>query len=395
MATSTAKRIKAHAALSNSKRDNSPKWDGAESWSGEKFTAHFRESMNYYNLGHNAKDLKSQVINWMGRNGFDKTTISKFKSTKDWRCGITVGAIAACLNKGMPNKHLGFNRGKDTAEWLKGEIDKILMEGQYDIEPVVETKQVKAVVPAPTIQDRLRESSISMSEELEAAIDEFILNPDKFDPKAFKILSVLRSGGAKAAHARYIKGFFQSGYAELQELASGQADDQLREAYKHHPRKNVRKLIEFYEAIITACDQIAQEAKVLKKPRIKKTKPAEQIVSKLKFCVRDDKLNIVSQPPAQIIGAQALTVYNVKTRKIGYYLSKTSAGFTVRGTTLENFSEKSTQKTLRKPPEQLKEFKDQNTQKRFESWFNKNVKTTEVPLTGRFNEDVVILKIYK
>ena len=395
MATSTAKRIKAHTALNNSKRDNSPKWDGADTWTGEKFTAHFRESMNYYNLGHNAKDLKVQVINWMSRNGFEKSTIAKFKSTKDWRCGITMGSIAACLNKGMPNSHAGFNQGKSSADWLKKEIDKILIEGQHDIVPLVEAKQSKLETPVQTIQDRIRESSILISEEIEKAIDQFIIDPDSFDPKSFKILSLLRTGGAKAAHARYIKNFFHYGYSELQELASGNADDQLREAYRHLPRKNVRKLIEFYEAIIIACDQISAEAKVLKKPRLKKAKPAEQIVAKLKFCIRDDKLNIVSQPPAQIIGSQALIVYHVKTRKVGYYVSKTSAGLTVKGTSLENFSEKSTQKTLRKPLEQLKELKDQNTQKRFETWFNKSVKTTEVPLTGRFNEDVIILKVYK
>jgi hypothetical protein len=50
---------------------------------------------------------------------------------------------------------------------------------------------------------------------------------------------------------------------------------------------------------------------------------------------------------------------------------------------------------LRKPPEQLKEFKEQNTQKRFETWFSKSVKTTETLLNGRFNEDTIILKVFK
>ena len=29
------------------------------------------------------------------------------------------------------------------------------------------------------------------------------------------------------------------------------------------------------------------------------------------------------------------------------------------------------------------------------TWFEKDVKTTEIKLNGRFNEDVVILKVYK
>ena len=159
-------------------------------------------------------------------------------------------------------------------------------------------------------------------------------------------------------------------------------------------RRNIKKMIEFYELIMAACDQIAAEAKVMKKPRAKKVKPAEQLVAKLKFCIKDDKLGIVSVPPAGIIGAQAVAVFNIKTRKIGYYISKSSEGISVKGTSLLNFSDKSYQKTMRKPAEQLKEFKEQNTQKRVETWF-KGIKTTETILNGRFNEDTVILKVFK
>ena len=179
------------------------------------------------------------------------------------------------------------------------------------------------------------------------------------------------------------------------ELASGEADEQLREAYRHNSRKNVKKLIDFYESISAACDQIIAEAKVLKKVRTKKVKPAEELVKKVKFRLTDDKLGITSVPPAQLIGAQNAVVFNTKTRKIGYYISTSSAGLTVKGTSLINFTEKSSQKTLRKPEVQLKEFKEQNTQKRVENWFTKNVKTTETVLNGRLNEDIVILKVFK
>jgi hypothetical protein len=250
-------------------------------------------------------------------------------------------------------------------------------------------------VYVPTIQDRLRETAGDMSEELDAAIDSFITDPEAFNPKDIKIVNLLKGKGAKAAHSRLIKGYFQRNYDELLELSSGKADEQLKEAYKHLPRKNVKKLIEFYEAIMAACEQIAAEAKVLKKPRAAKVKPAEQVVAKLKFMLTDTKLSITSAPPATIVGAQSMVVFNTKTRKIGYYISTSSAGFSVKGTTLTNFTEKSTQKTLRKPPEQIKEFKEQNTQKRFETWFTKSVKTTETVLNGRFSEDTIILKVYK
>ena len=389
-------RITSVSIRENAKRDYSPKWDDANTWDSEKFTRHFRSAMDFYRMESSGKDLKAKVINWMGSADYDKVTIKAFKDTKDSRCGLTMGAVAACLLKGMPPVHIGFNHGRDTTEWLKKEITKVIEQGADDeVESDEPVKTVKVEAYVPSIQDRLREAAGAMSEELDAAIDSFIADPEAFNPKDIKVVNLLKGKGAKAAHSRIIKGYFQRSYDELAELASGNADEQLREAYKHLPRKHVKKLIEFYESIMSACEQIAAEQKVLKKPRAKKVKPAEQVVGKLKFMLSDTKLGITSAPPATIVGAQGVVVYNIKTRKIGYYIAKTSAGLNVKGTSLIEFTDKSTQKTLRKPPEQIKEFKEQNTQKRFETWFAKNVKTTETQLNGRFNEDTVILKVYK
>lgn len=385
------------AIRQNKGRDMSPKWDGADEWTGEQFTNHFRRSMEWYRLESSVKDLKPKLVEWMHSAGYDRSDINAIRKTKDKYFSGTIMGVAACLVKGMPEIHEGFNGGKDTGAWLRKEIEAVMKDGANDLEEdedAPKVKEDKPAVPVLNIQDRLREAAGTMSEELDAAIDAWITDPETFDPKSFKIVNLLRGKGVKAAHARYIKGFFKFGHQELLELASGNADEQLREAYRHNSRKNVKKLIDFYDSIMAACDQIAAEQKVLKKPRAKKVKPAEQLVAKLKFCVKDDKLGIVSVPPAGIIGAQGVVVYNVKTRKIGYYVSKTSAGLGVKGTSLTDFTDKSTQKTLRKPPEQLKEFKEQNTQKRVETWF-KTIKTTEVALNGRFNEDTVILKVFK
>ena len=397
MATATKpKRVTSQSIRENAKRDHSPKWENTETLTADEFSRKFRQAMDWYRLESPDKTLKPKVIDWMGRNDYTRDQIQAFKKTKDNRCSQTVGAIASCLIKGMPAQRADFNNGRNTEVWLRAEIAKIIAEGKDDIDDSEEVvKEVKPVVPVITIQDRLRDASGQMSEDLDYAIDNWITDPESFDPKAFKVISLLRGKGAKAAHARFIKNYFQSNLNELLELASGNADEQLREGYKHVSRKNIKKLIEFYESIMAACEQIAAEAKVLKKPRAKKVKPAEDLVKKLKFQLSDTKLGITSAPPATVVGAQGVVVYNTKTRKIGYYVSKTSAGLSVKGTSLTEFTEKSFQKTLRKPPEQIKEFKEQNTQKRFETWFTKSVKTTETLLNGRFNEDTIILKVYK
>jgi len=383
------------AIRQNKSRDMSPKWDGADEWDGDKFTSHFRHAMTWYRLESSVKELKPKLVEWMNMNGYDKADSNAIRKTKDKYFNGTIVGIAACLVKGMPEVHEGFNQGRDTAAWLRKEIEKVIKDGADDREDDEDAPKVeKPVVYVPNIQERLRDAAGTMSEELDAAIDSWIMDPEAFDPKAFKIVNLLRGKGAKAAHARYIKGFFARGHAELIELSSGEADEQLREAYKHNSRRNVKKLIDFYESIVSACDQIAAEAKVLKKPRAKKVKPAEDLVKKLKFKLSDDKLSITSVPAAGIIGAQAAVVYNTKSRKIGLYIARTSEGLNVKGASIINFTDKSYQKTLRKPDVQLKEFKEQNTQKRVETWFGK-IKATETILNGRVNAELILLKVFK
>ena len=243
-------------------KDLSPKWDNADTMTADQFLKTFRDSMAWYRLESTGKELKPQVINWMSANGYTKEQISEFKATKDWRSNTTIGGIASCLLKGMPEVHPGFNDGRNTAEWLKSRIADIVRGGNNDIEEeIVDIKSPKIAAPVVNIQIRIREQAGDIAEDLDYAIDEFNKNPEMFDPKAFKIVSLLRGKGAKAAQARYIKSFFERGHSELLELAGGSTDEQLVEGYSHLSKKNLKKLLDFYEGIKAACDQIAAEAK--------------------------------------------------------------------------------------------------------------------------------------
>lgn len=393
MAKKKAKVMNKFAMREYGRKDKSPVWEGAENWSGPEFTRFFQEAQKYYNLESSSKDLKGKIIIWMDQNGFDKQTIAAYRKTKDWRTSTSLGGLAANLLKGMPAVHPAFNGGKDSVIYLKDRIAQIIHDGASDREPEDENAP-KTETPVFNIQDRLRETAGEMCGMIEDAIDSAIKDPEAFDPAQYKIANMLRGKGAKAPHARYIKGFYDLYYNDYLSLVNGTEDEGLKEAYNHLSKKQIKKMLEFFTNIQTACDQIIAEAKVLKKPRTKRVKPAEERVKKVKFKVSDDKLGITSTPPAQILSATGVVVYNTKNRKIGYYIATDASGLNIKGTTITDFASKSLQKTLRKPEQQIKEFKEQNTQKRFETWFEK-IKTTGIKLNGRLGEDIVILKVYK
>jgi hypothetical protein len=373
-------------------RDFSPKWDGHEAWDSNQFLRHFHSAMAWYRLESSNKELKPKVINWMSANGYTKDQISAFKKTKDNRCGMTVGAIAACLLKGMPPVRVEFNDGRSTAVWLANEISKIVAEGKDDIDDSEEAKvEVKTNVYTSSIQERVRDASMLMTEEIETAIENFQTDPEAFDPKAFKILNVLKAKQAKAAHARIIREFYTRDLDELVEAATTK-DEQLKEAYSHLSKVQLRKITAFYQEIVSACEMLAQEAKVNRKPKAKKAVPAEKIVAKLKYKKADEPLKLVSINPADILGAKELWTYNTKSRKLGKYIASEFADLGVKGTSIINFDEnKSVQKTLRKPIDQLKEFKAAG--KVALRKFLDDINAVDTKMNGRINEEIMLLKV--
>jgi hypothetical protein len=373
-------------------RDFSPKWEGHETWDTNQFLRQFHSAMAWYRLESSAKELKPKVIDWMGRQGCTKEDISAFKKTKDNRCGMTMGAVAACLLKGMPSVRDEFNEGRDTAVWLRARINEVIEQGRDDVDDSDSGIEVKKDVYVPSIQERLREVSLGMTEEIEAAIEAFQTDPETFDPKAFKMLNLLKAKQAKAAHARIIRDFYARDLTELLELASGKADEQLKEGYSHRSKKQIKSFIAFLQEIESACNMLMQEAKVNKKPRAKKVVSKDKIIAKLKYKKSDEPLKLVSINPADIIGAQELWIFNSKTRKLGKYVAAEFQELGIKGTTITGFNEiKSVQKTLRKPAEQIKAFKEAG--KVVLRKFLEEINAVDTKMNGRINEDIMLLKI--
>jgi hypothetical protein len=382
------------ALREKAKRDYSPSWVGCDTWSESQFLRYFHSAMQYYRMEASGKELKAKVIDWMGKNGYDKKTIASFKKTKDNRCSLTVGSIAACLLKGMQSTRPDFNNGRDTATWLGAEIAKIIDEGKNDIdEDAVKAAEAnKPAVYTPSIQERTRDAALLMTEEIEDAYESYQTDPENFDPKAFKMLNLLKGKGAKAAHARIIRDFYAGDLAELNELASGEGDEQLKEGYKHRTRKQIKNFIAFLQEIEAACNMLMQEAKVNKKPRKTKAVSKDKLVAKLKYKKTDEPLKLVSVNPADIIGAQELWVFNSKTRKLGKYVAEEFKELGVKGTTITGFSEmKSVQKTLRKPVEQLAAFKAAG--KVVLRKFLEDINAVDTKMNGRLNEETLLLKV--
>jgi hypothetical protein len=375
----------------NRNKDWSPRWDDTESLSATEFLKHYHNAMHYYNIQFSGKDLKPAVLTWMTENGYEKSVITDFKKSKDWRVSTTMGAIASCLSRGMPEQRDDFNKGTNTKEWLINAINKVIDDSKNDIEQE-DDADTKPNTPVVSIQERVREATFKMTEEIEDAIEVWMETPEKFDPKQFKILNLLKGKEVKAAHARVIKDYYSFGLKELSEVIEGK-DEDLKEGYKHRNKKQINNLLAFYKEIDSACTMLMEEAKVLRKPRAKKAIPKDKIVEKLKFLKTFEPLKLVSVNPTDILGSKELWTYNTKTRKLGKYIADDMTGpLGIKGTTIIGYDEhKSVQKTIRKPEDKLKEFKSAG--KIALRKFLEDINATDTKLNGRINEDIILLKV--
>jgi hypothetical protein len=404
-----------------------PSWEGWQEWTGYEYHKHRQRTSAFYYENYKPADLYPAVFAWMAENGYTKEQIKHAKSAPASALSVTAGITCKMLLNGMPNtnpKHDEYwascpgtigDKVTPVTDFVKKRVKNAIDLGSE----VAEVKQAEAEekkdVYVPTIQERIRDQARSQAEALEEWLDGFISDRKNFDPKGFDFKKHFQKTGVTQAHARKLKGFYENELDDFKELdrfpTAGQLKKmseheqdmwaQLKEGYAHLKKADIKMFTTAIEELMTALDFVIDTAKATRAPRKSKPKSATKLVEKLKFLKVDEKFKLASVSPDQIIGASELWVFNVKTRKLGKYVAKNpdptgmgrdGSGLQVKGTTIIGYDEEqSIQKTLRKPVDQLKDFKGAGKVKLRK--FLDDIKTTDTKLNGRCNPETVLLKV--
>lgn len=420
------KTVRAAPRVKRGNKLTAPSWEGWEEWDGRTYHRFRDASRSFYYENYKAADLYPHTYKWMEQNGYTKEQIKHCKAAPNHSLSITGAIVAKQLLDGMPDYNpkedeywetLPGTMGKvaPASKFLKERIAVAIEAGSKVVEEKKTEDKEKASVYVPTIQERLREQALMQAEAIEEWLDGYIMDSKAFDPKGFDFKKHFSETGVTQAHARKIKALYENELTDYDELermpTAGQLKkmdeheqdmwQQLKEGYSHLNKSDIKKYRTAIEDLRSALDFVIDTAKATRKPRKAKPKSATKLVEKLKFLKVDSKYQLASISPDQIVGANELWVFNVKTRKLGKYVAKNidpkgmqraGSGLSVKGTTIIGFDENlSVQKTLRKPAEQLKEFK--NAGKVILRKFLEDINTTDTKLNGRCNPDTVLLKI--
>ncbi len=270
----------------------------------------------------------------------------------------------------------------------------------------------------PSIQERIAERVREIVIPIEDWLERLITMPDRFNPETFQLIEHFKKEKVGGVHARKIMEMYETQYKEYKDLLAlrqkdlqfteineeGEGDSeerQLLESYEDISNEVITKGIKAYDNIFKACDYMIAVANANRKPRKKKLISKDKLISKLQYCKEDPKYSLKSIDPKDIITAEQLWVFNIKTRKLGIYvasvldprgLNREGTGLSVKGTSVQGFDPaKSIQKTLRKPEAQLAEFMKSGPVK--SKTFFSEIKSMEIALTGRINPDTILLKV--
>jgi len=342
-------------------------------------TSAMLKAFAWYNYHYGKKDAKDMIAHWLEHNDRPKDAKlirgipdSQIRSTTAWVCRMNL---------------IGLALSEHELSVIDGQISDMMRIKQEVVKVVTEEETVQARL---TIQDHLRERMSECAGELEGMFDDFLQQGAKLTAE-FKPMSHIRGRNVAPQMIGTISAIWKDRLAEFEETVEGR-DADLVEAYSHLSKIQLRNCVKFCELVINDCASYVQIKKVERKPRAKKAISPEKLSSKFKYLKDFVELKLVSEAPASLVNASEAWLYDTKKRKLIHVVADSHVGsFTIKGTSIVAFDAvNSSQKTLRKPAEQIKSIV--SVGKPAARKVYKDIKSTEVKFNGRGNENLIILK---
>lgn len=351
-----------------------PTWKSQQSTKSELMTA-----FNWYNYFCGKKEAKTFVLEYLQLVSKTKEEISTFSSLPDSRYNLQFGWLARMMS-------LGYQPDDETKVFFKNEYAETLVKAKFEqSNKIVESPKTGVVV---NIQERITEKANEELGELEGFVDDFILNGCK---SSGDITNFMKSRQYSSVVAKKICDGFINRAKEIEEVMLGN-DDQLKEGYSNFTKSELKRLKDLLDTIVSESNRMTTANKPIRKKRKIKEKPATVVVAKMKYMQEFSELKLTSVQPEKIVGAMQVWTYNTKTKLLGVYNADNAKGLTVKGSTLQNFNaETSIGKRLRKPDVVIKDLLDAGKVKLKK--ILPELTTKESNLTGRMNDDTIIVRI--
>jgi len=338
---------------------------------------------NWYNYHYKAKDYVPYVIDFVEEVcGFTKEEATSLKKLRDWEVSGNLGKIARLHYRGYEYSEEQIERYK---EFAKEKVDaaKLIVAEQKE--------QKKNAPPVISVAERTRRK---MMDTIYTAWDEIIVEGwfDKNFKNTIDVFALFKENSLKGNAIAPFKKIIDGYYEEIKS-ALDKTCEQCVEGHSHITTANKKKMLKQMDSIYADLDKLQLSFKATRTPRARKPKATDQQVKNLKFKIEDMDYKLTSINPITIPGASTLFVFNTKNRNLYEYVTTSTKGFEVGGTTIKNFDDKLSKCTKLRKPDVILPLILTKTAKQIEKQVWKDQITTKVNTpNGRINQDCILLR---
>jgi hypothetical protein len=343
------------------------------------------KAANWYNYYYAPKDYVPYVLKYgIDVLGWTKDQARRVKSLKDFEISMTIGPGKACVIWAR-----GFEYNKSWKKKIKDRMKALLALAMSREEEIEEQDTKPKVTPiSPSVRTRAKMMDTIYGDFDDHIIEGWIEGDFK---RKLDVYGLCKKYDIKGAGVNMFQTRIQEFLDEYND-AYNKTCEQAVEGYSHIKRTDQKKAINQLQAIINDCDALKQSAKAARLPRAKKPKASDKQVEKMQYMKDHIESKLTSINPIMIPTAFRLYVYNTKQKKLFEYVTNSTKGFEVKGTTLQNFDDKLSRcTTLRKPDDILPGILKKTPKQIDNIWSSLTTKTG--PCNGRINKDCILLRV--
>lgn len=324
-----------------------------------------QDALTWYNYNMDLKDGNAFLVKYLINTGADTELVKAVKAGNERFFSTTLYKLARIVNLGGQLPPYAYS-------WIEaGLADGLRKYRNYKEEDTF-------VAPK-----RLNEKNVDLLEKIEQAIDAH--------NKKFDLVEYLTHKSVPEDFGRKVLKYY---------------DEELKRAKTYVPTEletaaEIATHVQYLEKIVKEAklflgiDVDAPKVVKARKPRRKKVIPPEKKVAKVQYLPEFPELGLKSIAPKEIIGKKSVWCYDTKYGKLWVARATSDAGLDVKGTTVINFDEKSSEsKRIGRKAKEVLPFVLKGGKVQLRKIFT-TVKTANVEVTGRINSDTIILRVEK
>jgi hypothetical protein len=329
----------------------------------------FTRSLNWYSTMCSKDEAREYLSKWLQANG-RHDDVKKLKRVSDTWLPLTACWLSRMLVV-CPNRA--------DANLLNDRVNSFIDSAFTHLE--VE-KPVMKQAEKPSIQDRVKEKVSEIIGDLEEILDK---------NEEFSLYDWLKKNEIPAAHASKIIAHYTPWLSELVEAYDGK-DVQLKEAYRHLSKKQLKDRIIFFGKFLEDAHRYGDVTKKTRAPRKPRPVSMDKLLKNFKYQKESAEYKIASISPDKIVGCQELWTFNTKNKIVTVFRALDRGGLQVKRTSITGFDEKSS--LSRRTGRQTENIVDKikNSGKIVLRKLMEELKG-DLALQERINENTILLKV--